>query len=134
MNRQVWGPDGSLYVGGLGSGGDWNWQGTTYGLQRLKPNGNVTFEIKTVKSRANGFEIELTRPVPASVLRNVTNYTLQQWYYTPTIAYGGNPVGTTNLSATSAVISADRKKVFLTIPGLTESRVTYFRPALSFKR
>ena len=127
MNRQVWGPDGSLYVGGLGSGGDWNWQGTTYGLQRLKPNGNVTFEIKTVKSRANGFEIELTRPVPASVLRNVTNYTLQQWYYTPTIAYGGNPVGTTNLSATSAVISADRKKVFLTIPGLTESRVTYFR-------
>lgn len=127
QNRQAWGPDGSLYVGGLGSGGDWNWQGTTAGLQRLTPNGNVTFEMKTVQSRADGFEIEFTQPVPAAILSNPANYTIQQWYYAATIAYGGSPQGTTALTATNAQISADRRKVFLTIPNLLAGRVTYFR-------
>jgi hypothetical protein len=127
QNRQAWGPDGSLYVGGLGSGGDWNWQGTRFGLQRLTPNGNVTFEMKTVQSRADGFEIELTQPVPAAILANPANYTLQQWYYAATIAYGGSPQGVTSLTVSEALIAADRKRVFIRVPNLLSGRVTYIR-------
>ena len=36
VNRLAWGPeDGALYVGGVGSNGNWNHQGHTFGLERL---------------------------------------------------------------------------------------------------
>ena len=35
INRMVWGPDGSLYVGGVGMSGGWSWKEKQYGLQKL---------------------------------------------------------------------------------------------------
>ncbi|MEM6560187.1 MAG: hypothetical protein AAF656_01190, partial [Planctomycetota bacterium] len=45
VNRLDWGPDGHLYIGGIGAGGNWAWNGTRFGLQRMSYNGNDVFEI-----------------------------------------------------------------------------------------
>jgi cytochrome c len=63
VNRMVWGPDGALYVGGIGSTGNWQHYGTQwYGLQRLKYNGKSTFEMLAVRAKSDGVEIEFTEP------------------------------------------------------------------------
>ncbi|MBK1882142.1 DUF1080 domain-containing protein [Luteolibacter pohnpeiensis] len=127
MNRLVWGPDGSLYAGGVGSGGNWNWNGTTYGLQRLKPNGRTTFEMKSVRARADGIIIEFTQPVPYSCIGSVANYSLQQYHYEPESTYGGPKYNVESLAASYADVSLDRTKVYLNIPGLKEDRVIALR-------
>ena len=127
MNRVVWGPDGSLYIGGLGAGGNWNWKNTTSGLQRLRPNGKVTFEMKSVRARADGFIVEFTQPVPFSVAAAPANYVLQQYRYIPTSTYGGPKSDVESLAATRVDVSQDRRKVFVKIPGLKEDRVVALR-------
>ncbi len=127
MNRLVWGPDGSLYVGGLGAGGNWNWKNTTSGLQRLRPNRKTTFEMKSVRSRADGFIVEFTQSVPYWVASNPLNYALQQYRYIPTISYGGPKSDVETLLATRVDVSEDRRKVFVKIPGLKEDRVVALR-------
>lgn len=127
MNRLAWGPDGSLYVGGLGAGGNWNWNNTTSGLQRLRPNGRITFEMKSVKARADGFIIEFTQPVPYSVASLKGNYSLQQFRQTPESTYGGPKYNLETLTAQRLDISQDRRKVFLSIPGLKTDRVLALR-------
>ncbi len=130
LNRIAWGPDGCLYAGGVGSGGNWNWQGTTQGLQRIRPNGNTTFEMLSVKSRADGFQIEFTQPVQPGLLPNPANYAVQQYQQVPSIGYGaGNQSGKTTLTVTAAKMSPDRKKVFLQVAGLQTNRVAYLRVA-----
>jgi hypothetical protein len=127
MNRVAWGPDGSLYVGGLGSGGNWNWKNTTSGLQRLRPNGKLTFEMKSVRARGDGFIVEFTRPVPYWVAATPANYGLQQFRYTPEATYGGPKYNQETLGVERADVSIDRKKVFLKIPGLKTDRVLALR-------
>ena len=127
MNRLVWGPDGSLYIGGLGAGGNWNWKNTTSGLQRLRPNGKVTFEMKSMRARADGFLVEFTQAVPYSVAANPANYVLQQYRYVPTSTYGGPKSDVETLAATRVDVSQDRRKVFVKIPGLKEDRVVALR-------
>ena len=127
MNRVAWGPDGSLYVGGLGAGGNWNWKNTTSGLQRLRPNGLVTFEMKSVTARADGLVVEFTQAVPYSVASNPGNYALQQYRYIPESTYGGPKQNVESLVPVQAKVSIDRKKVFLGLPGLKEDRVVALR-------
>ncbi len=127
MNRLVWGPDGSLYVGGLGSGGNWNWKNKTSGLQRLRPNGHLAFEMKSVRARGDGFIVEFTRPVPYGVAAAPGNYALQQFRYVPEGTYGGPKYNQENLSVERAEVSTDRRKVFLKIPGLKADRVLALR-------
>src|SRR5262249_57774135 len=64
VNRLVFGPDASLYVGmtnrGWGSLG-----GKPYGLQRLVYTGLVPFEIHTVQLTKSGFDLTFTKPLDA---------------------------------------------------------------------
>lgn len=62
VNRLVWGPDGSLYIGGVGSNGDWNHLNHRFGLQRLVPRGEHTFEIHSVRATRTGFNVTFTEP------------------------------------------------------------------------
>lgn len=127
MNRLTWGPDGSLYIGGLGAGGNWNWKNTKSGLQRLRPNGVVTFEMKSVSARADGLLIEFTQPVPYSVATSQSNYSLQQYRYVPSSTYGGPKRDVETLLATHIDVSQDRRRVFVKIPGMKEDRVVAVR-------
>ena len=51
--RSTSGPDGAIYVGGLGAGGNWGQDGKlTYGLQKLTPNGTSTFDMLAMRATA----------------------------------------------------------------------------------
>ena len=129
VNRLAWGPGGTLYVGCIGGGGNWAWNNTQTGLQRLTPlSGNpVTFEIARVTATATGFQINYTKPVPEEVLENLANFTVRQWSYQATADYGGNKIGEETLAVSSATASADRTRVTLVIPGLEKGHVVYLK-------
>jgi len=128
-NRMVFGPDGALYVGGIGATETWAWtdpktgQWTTYGLQKIRPNGKSAFEIAAVKATPTGFRVKFTKPV-ASADREAA-YVVRQWNYEPTPDYGGDKKNREDLKVTLARASKDGTEVDLTIPGLKERRVVY---------
>ncbi len=128
INRMTWGPDGALYVGGIGNPGNWSHSGKEwYGLQRLAMNDNVPFEMLAVRAKTNGVEIEFTEPLAIGQGVNKSDYNVSQWWYKPTEAYGGPKMDETSLPVQSVNISEDRKKVFLEIGGIKEKHVVYIR-------
>ena len=118
-NRLCWGPDGALYVGGVGSNGNWGQYGKKWhGLQKIKFNGKSTFDLLALRSKANGMEIEFTEPLATNVGSNLTEYAFTQWKYVPTMQYGGPKVDASVLNVLSASISKDRKKIFVELDGM----------------
>ncbi|MEL6841970.1 MAG: PA14 domain-containing protein, partial [Bacteroidota bacterium] len=88
VNRLVWGPDGALYLGGVGSTGNWrhmtdamnNW----FGLQKLTYNQKSTFEMLAIRAQRNGFEIEFTEPLANDMpAESLDSYMIKSWYYLP---------------------------------------------------
>ncbi|MFB6726325.1 family 16 glycoside hydrolase [Kribbella sp. NPDC056345] len=128
------GPDGSIYTGGIGAGGNWGQEGKLqFGLQKLTPNSTSTFDIRAMRAVAGGFELEYTQPISTETATNLaTKYRAQQWRYHPTIEYGGPKVDEETLNVTSTSVSADRKKVNLQIAGLKAGRVVHLRSPRPF--
>ena len=126
VNRLKWGPDGALYVGGIGNPGNWSHAGKKwFGLQRLAYNGTSVFEMLAVRAKANGMELEFTEPLAEGEGNNPSLYEVRQWYYKPTIDYGGPKLGEKKLTVKSVTLSKDRKKAFLELDGLTAGHVVY---------
>ncbi|MEZ4918765.1 MAG: family 16 glycoside hydrolase [Saprospiraceae bacterium] len=126
VNRMVWGPDGALYIGGIGNPGNWQQNGKLwYGLQRLKYNENPSFEMLAVRAKTNGIEIEFTEPLREGDGWSTSHYDIQQWRYVPTIEYGGPKVDPEVLPVRSASVSKDRKSVFLEIDGIKAGHLVY---------
>ena len=128
------GPDGALYVGGLGAGGNWGQEGKlTYGLQKLTPNSTSVFDIKAMRAIADGFELEYTQPISTATGTSLASrYRAEQWRYVSTPAYGGPKVDEETLSVSSATLSADRLKVTLKLAGLKPGRVVHVRSPRPF--
>ena len=127
VNRLCWGPDGALYIGGIGMVGGWSWKEKKYGLQRMKYNGKITFEMLAVRAKPGGFEIEFTEAIKASQEVNANDFFIQQWWYLPTSDYGGPKKDLKTLKVSGVTITKDRTRVFLEIPGLKKEHVVYFR-------
>lgn len=126
VNRICWGPDGALYVGGVGSNGNWSQTGKKwYGLEKIKYNEKITFEILAVRAKANGMEIEFTEPLASNTGNNTKDYEFTQWKYVPTMQYGGPKINPTFLEILSLSISKDRKKVFVELDGMKSGNVIY---------
>lgn len=135
-NRMVWGPDGALYIGGIGATETWAWtdpktgKWTTYGLQKIKPNGKVAFEIQSVKATTNGFDVTFTHPIGSVKPDQII---VKQWDYQPTPEYGGDKKHRETL-VVSKVEAKDDHSIHLTIPGLKEHRVVYLNLGNKSKR
>jgi cytochrome c len=127
VNRLCWGPDGALYAGGVGMVGGWSWKENQYGLQRLKYNGKTTFEMLAIRAKPKGFEIEFTEAIKPGQEIQTAELLVQQWWYQPTPRYGGPKMDLEDLRITQVEMSADRKRVYLEIPGLKKEHVVYFR-------
>jgi uncharacterized protein YegP (UPF0339 family) len=134
VSRMTLGPDGALYTGGIGAGGNWGQAGKlTYGLQKVAFNGTNAFDILAMRAVAGGFELEYTQPLSdATVSGLVSKYQAQQWRYVPTVAYGGPKVDEETLPVTSATVSSDRKKVTIKLSGLKAGRVVHVRSPRPF--
>jgi glucose/arabinose dehydrogenase len=96
VNRMAWAPDGSLIVAGIGAGGNWNWRGTQFGLQRLKSKfhgirraGEGVFELHSVQAKTNGFLINFVYQYKGQAVEEIKDFTVTSWSYEPTAEYGG---------------------------------------------
>ncbi|MGV9456760.1 ricin-type beta-trefoil lectin domain protein [Streptomyces sp. NPDC003635] len=128
------GPDGALYAGGLGAGGNWGQEGKlAHGLQKLTPNGKNGFDIRAMRAVPGGFELDYTQPLSTETAAELAKrYKIKQWRYVPTASYGGPKVDEETLTAQAAALSSDRKTVTLTIPGLKSDRVVHVRSPRPF--
>ncbi len=127
VNRLEWGPDGSLYTGGIGANGNWAWRDTKYGLQRLTPNGTDVFEFHSMSATPDGFDVRFTKPVDPDWLADATHYQLKQWHYVHTAAYGGRKIDQVSLTASTATPHEDGMGVRLVIDGVEAGNVVYLR-------
>ncbi|MEM8890313.1 MAG: glycosyl hydrolase, partial [Bacteroidota bacterium] len=134
VNRLIWGPDGSLYVGGVGNPGNWSHQGRNwYGLQRMTYNEKTAFEMLKVSAKPNGMEIEFTEAIPEAMAKDPASWNIQQWFYLPTANYGGPKMNEEQLNVNTIELSADRKRVFLGLDGMKEGHVIYVNIKAPFK-
>lgn len=128
INRISWGPDGQLYAGGIGSGGNWRHEGREWwALHRFNYNAKTTFEMLEVKAKVGGMEIEFTEPIAKNEKVGVENFEMEQYYYEATENYGGPKKGIEKLKITSVNLSEDRKKVSLMTNGIKDKKVVYIR-------
>lgn len=126
VNRMTWGPDGALYIGGIGNPGNWQHsEKLWYGLQRLKYNEKPTFEMLAVRAMSDGVEIEFTEPLKEGEGWKQSDWQIRQWRYQPTIDYGGPKIDDKPLAISGISVSPDRKKVSLKLDGMKAGHIVY---------
>ncbi|MDX2304002.1 MAG: hypothetical protein NW226_14445 [Microscillaceae bacterium] len=115
--RMSWGNDGSLYVGetnrGWGSAGN-----TDSGLEHLVWTGNMPFEMKSIKAKADGFEIEFTMPVDRATAEDLDSYTGRSFIYKYHPVYGSPTIQDESLKIKGVQVSEDGKKVRVVVENL----------------
>lgn len=127
VNRMSVADDGTIYIGGTGAGGNWNWRGTTFGLQRLtmKPNADWPFEIEKIQAIGGGFRVSFTEPADPTTLRDPEHYSVRQWYTTPSPEYGGAKRELERLKIASLTPRADGRSVDIMLPDLRPGRTVH---------
>ncbi len=125
VNRLAWGPDGCLYVGMIGSNGNWNHKERKFGLQRLRPRDgwadrHTPFEMLRVRARVDGLLITFTAPVEGIAAIDPAAFDVRSWRYIPTIDYGGPKHDARTHPVGQALHSPDGRQVFLRVDGLEE--------------
>ncbi len=124
--------EGDLYAGGIARGQDKDFIKRVSGLSRIRYTGKAVFEPLAARLRSNGLEVEFTQPLAEGSGWNPEGYHVTQWGYQGTQTYGGQKVRPRLAEVRSATVSADRRRVFLELPGLTAGEVIHVRlPAIA---
>jgi len=111
------GRDGSVFAGLSNRG--WSSLGTaSYGLQRLVWTGKTPFEIKEMHALPNGFELVFTKPVERKTAADPSSYSMNSYTYLYHATYGSDEILKRQLTIERAEVSADLRRVRLTIAGL----------------
>lgn len=117
--RMNWGNDGSLYVGETNRG--WGSAGTTNsGFQRLVWTGKVPMEMKAVKAKPDGFEIEFTHPVDKKSAEDLNSYGGRSFIYKYHPVYGSPTVNEQKLNIKGVKVSADGLTVRLVVDNIRQ--------------
>lgn len=104
--RTVWGQDGSMFVGMTSRG----WAATgkePYGIQRLVWTGKTPFEMKTITSKPDGFEVAFTLPVDRKTAENPESYNLNSFTYRYHKTYGSPIEDARPVPIRGVVVAAD---------------------------
>ncbi|GHC61984.1 DUF7133 domain-containing protein [Roseibacillus persicicus] len=120
-NRIRRAPNGDLFIGVVGSGGNWG-RYAKDGLQRLRPVENETFEILKAELKSNGIVIHFTEPLREGLGWSPGDYLGQSYWFKPTSQYGGSPQDAKPLVPLSASVSSDRRSVFLELNDIAPLR------------
>lgn len=112
--RLEWGLDGSIFVGQTSRG--WSATGKQeFGIQRLVWTGKMPFEMKTVRSMPDGFEITFTSPIDKKSAAQQDAYKLSSFTYKYHHTYGSPIVNTSELPLKGIIVSEDGLKVRLVV-------------------
>jgi hypothetical protein len=126
INRIVFGPDGSMYIGqtnrGWGSLG-----GKDYGLQRIVYTGVEPFEIHSMKLTKTGFDLVFTQPVDLLAGQKLETYTVKSFTHYYWSTYGCPEIDTRVESVTKVSLSKDGKTVSLAVGDLRPGRIYELR-------
>ncbi|MEB2786594.1 plastocyanin/azurin family copper-binding protein [Algoriphagus persicinus] len=115
--RMVWGNDASMFVGMTSRG--WSSTGKElFSLQRLVWTGRMPFEMKTIKSKPDGFEIEFTEPVDKELAEDPANYQVTGFTYKYQAAYGSPVINNEPCKIIGVVVSEDGMKARLVVDNL----------------
>ncbi|MBJ6366673.1 c-type cytochrome [Snuella sedimenti] len=102
--------NGNLFVGETNRG--WGSAGTTNsGLEYLTWTGRVPFEMKTVKAKPDGFEIEFTKPVDRASAEDLDSYKGKSYIYKYHPAYGSPQTNIEDIKIKGVKVSEDGLKV-----------------------
>ncbi|MBN7817448.1 c-type cytochrome [Algoriphagus pacificus] len=120
--RMVFAEDQSLFVGetnrGWGSAGDAN-----EGLQRLVWNRELPFEMRTVKAKPDGFEIEFTKPVDKNSAEDLASYAVDSYTYKYHPVYGSPPVRNMSHEILGVEVSEDGMTVRIAVKDIKQYHV-----------
>ena len=117
--RMAFGVDGSMFAGLSNRG--WSSVGpASYGLQRLVWTGKTPFEIKEMRARSDGFELEFTKPVDRATAQDLGSYALQSYTYMYHSQYGSDEILKRPLAIHSADLDRAGTTVRLVVSGLRE--------------
>jgi uncharacterized cupredoxin-like copper-binding protein/glucose/arabinose dehydrogenase len=120
--RMNWGPDGAMFVGMTSRG--WGSTGSAqFGLQKLEWAGIMPFEIKTIKAKPDGFELEFTLPVDEKSARDVSSYSIGDFIYKYHSTYGSPPINQAERKINAIVVSEDKMRVRLVLDSLKEGYI-----------
>ena len=126
--RLAWGLDGSLFVGMTNRG--WGSVGTKdQGLQRLLWTGRMPFEIREMRARRDGFELEFTEPVDRLAATNPKSYQFTSYTYSYHSRYGSDEIDKKKPAVAAAAVAPDGRSVRLTVVGLRAGYVHELRAA-----
>jgi azurin/glucose/arabinose dehydrogenase len=120
--RMAWGSDNSLFVGMTSRG----WASTgkeMYGLQKLNWTGKTPFEVKTMKAKSDGFELEFTQPVDPATAQDLAAYVMTSFTYSYHRSYGSPIIQQQACPVRGITVSDDRKTVRLFVDGLREGYI-----------
>jgi hypothetical protein len=121
VNRLLFSPDGSLYVGetarGWGSVG-----GRSEGLQRIVYTGELPFEIYSMSITKDGFDLTFTKPVDAKSI-TPDAFALKSFTHIYHSTYGSPEMDTQGEKIESVKVSEEGKRVSLIVPNRKPGRI-----------
>jgi azurin/glucose/arabinose dehydrogenase len=124
--REVWGKDGSMYVGQTSRG--WGATGRApYGLQRLVWTGKVPFEAHHVSARPDGFEITFTQPVDRTTAGDPASYAVNSFIYKYHHIYGSPPINQLAHAVRAVEVAKDGRSARIVVDSLRQGYVHEIR-------
>lgn len=114
--RNVFGPDGSLWIGETGRG----WTsigGKMFGLERVRWDGKtLPMEIEKLHLTKTGFQVTFTKPVDAVEASKAASYQVKRWHYLYRAEYGSPKADLKDVNVTAARLLNDGRTVELELP------------------
>ena len=120
--------DGTLFIGGTNRG--WGSRGKkSFTVERVRWNGTVPFETKTMEALPDGFRLTFTEPADIETLANLESYKARAWTYIYQHKYGSPEVDHVDANVTSARVAPDGLSVDLTVSPLTKGHIHHLSAA-----
>src|SRR5919112_4776405 len=120
--RQVWGKDGSMYVGQTSRG--WGATGRAqWGLQRLVWSGKTPFEAHHVSARPDGFEVFFTAPVDRASAENPASWGVNSFIYKYHHIYGSPVINQTAHTVRGVLVAKDGRSARIVVDSLRQGYI-----------
>jgi cytochrome c551/c552 len=78
----------------------------------------MPFEIDMIKAKSDGFEFSFTQPVDVNSVKKAASYAIRSYIYKYQHQYGSPIIELKDLKIKAVEVSADRKKVRISIDGI----------------